>query len=135
MCPAAQPANAGQVRIGDTIHRRRPMAPTRRGFLKYALGATAAGYVTFRSDAAQRVRSAVAATGDTPPDRLAGDEDFRFEVQQAYTVDRSLINLNNGGVSPVSAVVQEAMRRNPELSNQGCLSQKLHIRCDTTAGV
>ncbi len=45
------------------------------------------------------------------------DERLWFEVQQAYTVDRSVINFNNGGVSPAPAVVQEAMRRREALSN------------------
>jgi selenocysteine lyase/cysteine desulfurase len=48
---------------------------------------------------------------------LAADEGFWFEVQQAFTVDRSLINLNNGGVSPAPAVVQAAMKRHLDYSN------------------
>ena len=40
------------------------------------------------------------------PVAVARDETFWFEVQQAFTVDRSLINLNNGGVSPAPATVQ-----------------------------
>ncbi len=47
----------------------------------------------------------------------ATDESFWFEVQQAFTVDRSLINLNNGGVCPSPAVVQEAMKRHLDYSN------------------
>ena len=45
------------------------------------------------------------------------DEDFWLEIQRAFTVDRTLINLNNGGVSPSPKVVQEAMRRYLEYSN------------------
>ncbi|MFN0085342.1 MAG: aminotransferase class V-fold PLP-dependent enzyme [Blastocatellia bacterium] len=56
-------------------------------------------------------------SGRTPED-IAMDEDFWFEIQRAFTVDRSLINLNNGGVSPSPRVVQEAMRRYLEFSNQ-----------------
>ena len=47
----------------------------------------------------------------------AVDESFWFEVQQAFTVDRSLINLNNGGVCPSPAIVQEAMKRHLDYSN------------------
>lgn len=36
---------------------------------------------------------------------------------QAFTVDRSLVNLNNGGVSPSPAWVQEAMKRHLDYSN------------------
>ena len=46
------------------------------------------------------------------------DEPFWAEVQRAFTVDRSLINLNNGGVSPAPAYVQEAMKRHLDYSNQ-----------------
>jgi isopenicillin-N epimerase len=51
------------------------------------------------------------------PEDVAKDEDFWFAVQQAFTVDRSLIYLNNGGVSPSPRIVQEAMRRHLEFSN------------------
>lgn len=51
------------------------------------------------------------------PEEIARDESYWFEVQQAYTVDRSLVNLNNGGVSPAPAVVQEAMKRYLDYSN------------------
>lgn len=51
------------------------------------------------------------------PGEAAGDEDFWFEVGQAFTVDRSLVNLNNGGVSPSPAWVQEAMKRHLDYSN------------------
>ncbi|KIC95628.1 aminotransferase class V-fold PLP-dependent enzyme [Flavihumibacter solisilvae] len=50
---------------------------------------------------------------------LAGEEDFWTAVQQAYTVSPSLINLNNGGVSPSPRVVQEAMKKYHDLSNEG----------------
>lgn len=50
-------------------------------------------------------------------DDVAMDEDFWFEIQRAFTVDRTLVNFNNGGVSPSPRVVQEAMRRYLEYSN------------------
>ncbi len=52
------------------------------------------------------------------PDEVAQDEDYWFQVQKAFTVDRSLINLNNGGVSPSPAWVQEAMKRHLDYSNE-----------------
>ncbi|HEX4932597.1 MAG TPA: aminotransferase class V-fold PLP-dependent enzyme [Gemmatimonadaceae bacterium] len=39
---------------------------------------------------------------------LADDEDFWFQVQQAFTVDRNNINLNNGSVAPSPRSVQRA---------------------------
>ncbi len=50
-------------------------------------------------------------------DDVARDEDFWGEVARAFTVDRSMINLNNGGVSPAPAAVQEAMKRHLDFSN------------------
>ncbi|MHC4731982.1 MAG: aminotransferase class V-fold PLP-dependent enzyme [Planctomycetota bacterium] len=46
------------------------------------------------------------------------DEDFWFEVGRAFTVDRSLVNLNNGGVSPSPRWVQDAMKRHLDYSNE-----------------
>lgn len=51
------------------------------------------------------------------PSEVAADEDFWFEVSRAFTVDRSLINFNNGGVSPSPGWVQEAMKRHLDYSN------------------
>ena len=52
------------------------------------------------------------------PESVAQDEDFWYSVQQAFTVSPALINLNNGGVSPSPKVVQEAMKRFHDLSNE-----------------
>ncbi len=52
------------------------------------------------------------------PDEVAEDEDFWAEVARAFTVDRSLVNLNNGGVSPAPGYVQEAMKRHLDYSNK-----------------
>ena len=51
------------------------------------------------------------------PAAIAADEDFWFEVQRSFTVDRTLVNLNNGGVSPSPGWVQEAMKRHLDYSN------------------
>ena len=45
-------------------------------------------------------------------------EDFWFDVSRAFTVDRTIINLNNGGVSPSPGYVQEAMKRHLDYSNE-----------------
>ncbi len=52
-------------------------------------------------------------------DAVAGDEDYWSVIQQAYTVNPNIINLNNGGVSPSPKVVQEAVERYNKLSNEG----------------
>ena len=48
---------------------------------------------------------------DGPADTLARDEDAWSEWQEAWTIDRTVINLNNGGVCPTPRAVQEAMER------------------------
>ena len=45
-------------------------------------------------------------------------EDFWRTVQEAFTLDRTMINLNNGGVSPSPRVVHEALKRYLDISNQ-----------------
>jgi isopenicillin-N epimerase len=50
-------------------------------------------------------------------EEVARDEEFWAEIQRAFVVDRTVINLNNGGVSPSPAAVQEAQRRFQEYSN------------------
>ena len=52
------------------------------------------------------------------PQALATDEDYWSVIQQAYTVNPNLVNLNNGGVSPSPRVVQEAVERFNKLSNE-----------------
>jgi selenocysteine lyase/cysteine desulfurase len=52
-----------------------------------------------------------------PPAEIACDEDFWRPVQLAFPVDRSIVNLNNGGVSPSPQVVLDAVRRYQEFSN------------------
>jgi selenocysteine lyase/cysteine desulfurase len=47
------------------------------------------------------------------------DEDFWREVQLAFTLDRTVVNLNNGGCSPSPRVVLDALVRYLEWSNQG----------------
>ncbi|REJ80248.1 MAG: aminotransferase class V-fold PLP-dependent enzyme [Acidobacteria bacterium] len=53
-----------------------------------------------------------------PAEEVARDESYWFEVQQAFTIDRSIVNFNNGGVSPAPRVVQEALARNLAFSNE-----------------
>ncbi len=49
-------------------------------------------------------------------EELAGDEDFWFRVRHAFTLDRNVINLNNGSISPSPLVVQTALRRYQDFS-------------------
>jgi selenocysteine lyase/cysteine desulfurase len=51
------------------------------------------------------------------PEDAARDEDYWATVARAFTVDRSIINLNNGGVSPAPSMVQDAMKRRLDYAN------------------
>ncbi|HUJ50510.1 MAG TPA: aminotransferase class V-fold PLP-dependent enzyme [Bryobacteraceae bacterium] len=84
----------------------------RRTFLRAATGLAA-----LKADSINRVRAATSSMQDRKPEEAARDEDFWREIQQAFTVDRNIINLNNGGVCPSPKVVQDAMRRELEFSN------------------
>jgi isopenicillin-N epimerase len=94
---------------------------TRRQFLGTgsALG-TALGTATavLRPDGFARVSAASAAVAARSPIDLAADEDYWREVQQAFTLDRTFINLNNGYTCPSPRVVHDALKRYLDLSNQ-----------------
>jgi selenocysteine lyase/cysteine desulfurase len=90
---------------------------TRRGFLRGAAGAAGA-WAAFREGAVEAALAAGQAVAGRAPEAVAADEDYWREIQQAFTVNRSHINLNNGGVCPSPRVVLEAMKRYLDLSNE-----------------
>ena len=85
----------------------------RRSFFELAAGTAVAA---FEDNAIARASAAV--QGRTPED-VAADEDYWAEIRNAFTIDRNIVNLNNGHVSPAPRVVQEAMRRYLEYSDMG----------------
>jgi selenocysteine lyase/cysteine desulfurase len=89
---------------------------TRRAFL--GLVGAASSVAAFRDDALDRVLAAGRDTADASPEAVAADESYWREIQQAFTVNRSYVNLNNGGVCPSPRVVQEALKRYLDLSNE-----------------
>ncbi len=89
---------------------------TRRRFLETMLAA-GAGIPALKDDGLDRLLGLAHRVDGRLPADVARDEDFWLGIQQAFTLDRTLINLNNGGVSPSPRVVQEAMRRYLEYSN------------------
>jgi selenocysteine lyase/cysteine desulfurase len=66
----------------------------------------------------RNLQKAINGASEISPEQLASDEDFWYYVQQSFTVSGSLINLNNGGVSPSPKTVQEAMKRYQDYSNE-----------------
>ena len=84
----------------------------RRDFLKVVGGASglAMASVMFGPDLMQRVEAAAEITA-LDPKEAAQDEAFWREIQQAFTVSRGLINLNNGAVGSSPEVVTESLVR------------------------
>jgi selenocysteine lyase/cysteine desulfurase len=59
----------------------------------------------------QELQAATSRVAGLSPLDAARDEDFWFEIQRAFSSTRSIINLNNGGVSPSPRIVTEAFVR------------------------
>ncbi len=79
--------------------------------------ATAGVAVAFQADSLLRAQSAVQTVSGRAADTVARDEDFWFNVRHAFTVDRNMINLNNGGVSPSPKIVMDTEIRYLEIEN------------------
>src|SRR3981189_2596291 len=91
---------------GEAMHRR--------SFFQLAAAAAALQEV-----AGDRVKAATTYVKGRSPEDVAADEDYWSEIRNEFTIDRTVINLNNGHVSPAPRTVQEAMRRYLDYSNMG----------------
>jgi selenocysteine lyase/cysteine desulfurase len=93
----------------------------RRTFLKQA--ATLAGAFSvnslFNQAHAAEWRDASEKVSALKPEQVAQNEDYWAVIQRSYSVNSNIINLNNGGVSPAPIVVQQAVERYNQLSNEG----------------
>src|SRR5687768_4355548 len=90
---------------------------SRRAFL--GAGTTGAVALTaFTNEGLSRVAAAAARVSDAAPGDVAKDETYWREIQQGFTLDRTIINLNNGGCCPSPRVVHEAFKRYLDISNQ-----------------
>lgn len=78
---------------------------------------SAAALAAFQDDVLPKVKAAAANVSGRTAQAVAQDEDFWFNVRHAFTVDRNIINLNNGGVSPAPKVVMDAEIRYLEMEN------------------
>lgn len=90
---------------------------TRRNFIGTIAAPAFVGPAGLTAKGMLRALETTSSTRGQTPEQLAADEEFWFPVQQAFTVDRSLLNLNNGGVCPSPAVVQDSMKRHLDYSN------------------
>src|SRR5512139_4049883 len=88
---------------------------TRRRFLE-RVGAGVGVVAAARGGAMERVLAAGQAVKGRSPQDVAADEDYWRDIQQAFTVDRNTVNMNNGTMQPSLRIVQDAMRRHYEFS-------------------
>src|SRR5206468_1138345 len=80
---------------------------SRRSFLRLAGGAPGLAFA-LRPVGIPEVMAATAAVAERTPEEVAADESYWREIQFAFTLDRTLINLNNGNQCPAPTVVHEA---------------------------
>jgi selenocysteine lyase/cysteine desulfurase len=90
----------------------------RRDFLRQVLPVGAIGAVALNTDWLERIVSAGAVVADRSAADVAADEGYWRDIQQAFTLDRTIINLNNGYTCPSPRVVHEALKRYLDVSNQ-----------------
>src|SRR4028118_47544 len=85
--------------------RRRFLSSAGRGLGLAALTSSTVGALL------RDVTAASARVAHLTAEEAARDESFWFDIQQAFSVTRGIINLNNGGVSPSPRIVTEALVR------------------------
>ena len=90
---------------------------SRRRFLA-AVSSAGAVLPAFRPHAVRQLGGAEAVAGDRSPAAVADDEAYWAEIQRAFDTDRTMVNLNNGGVSPTPSHVLDAMMRDLRFSNE-----------------
>ncbi len=89
----------------------------RRDFLRAGGAIGTAALLPKRFNTIEQVAAASAAVADRTPDEVAQDEFYWREIQEAFTLDRTLTNLNNGNSCPSPRVVHEAVKRYMDMAN------------------
>jgi selenocysteine lyase/cysteine desulfurase len=103
---------------GVSFRRSEAVMPSRRDFLGHMFAGAAVVPPALHNDWARVVEDATHYLDRRTAAEVAQDEGYWNEIQRAFTVDRTIVNLNNGGVSPSPRVVQEAMARYLAISNE-----------------
>jgi len=96
--------NCGQELRAD-FDRRKFLSAVGKGLGVMALSSSVVAALHQDLEAASRQ------VAHLTPGQVATDEDFWAAVQQAFSVTRGIVNLNNGGVSPSPRIVTEAFVR------------------------
>lgn len=89
----------------------------RRNFVAALTGA-AVTLPAFRANAFEQLFKANVIAGNRSPAALSEDELYWAQIQRAFDADRTMINLNNGGVSPTPSHVLEQMIRDLKFTNE-----------------
>ncbi len=89
---------------------------SRRAFLRLC-GALGAAAYAVKADGLERIEAAAQGVADRSPLEVAKDEFFWREIQTAFKLDRTLINLNNGFTCPTPRVALEAVWRYMDMIN------------------
>jgi selenocysteine lyase/cysteine desulfurase len=92
----------------------------RRNFIQKAGIATATAFFStlVQPSWSRNLERAIRNSENLTADELANEEEFWYYIQQSFTVSPSIINLNNGGVSPAPKTVQDAMKRYYDYCNE-----------------
>ncbi len=90
--------------------------PSRREFLRMCgvMGTTA---LALKANGLERVMEASQSVANMTPEEVAKDEFYWREIQLAFKLDRTLINLNNGFTCPAPRVALEAVWRYMDMIN------------------
>jgi isopenicillin-N epimerase len=90
---------------------------SRRAFLR-TTGVLGAAALAIKANGFDEIAAASAAVGDQSPDQVAKDELYWREIQQAFDLDRTMINLNTGHHCSQPRVVLDAVKRYLDMENQ-----------------
>jgi selenocysteine lyase/cysteine desulfurase len=91
---------------------------SRRKFLNRILQGSGAAVILGNSSFSNAAQFFNKIDSEISPIELASDDSFWGNIQSAFEVDRTIINLNNGGVSPSPKSVHEILKQYLDYSNK-----------------
>lgn len=91
--------------FNQDFDRRKFLSSVGKGFGMMALSSTVVGSLF------EKLQAKTREVENLLPEQIASDEDYWTTIQQAFSVTRGIVNLNNGGVSPSPRMVTEAFVR------------------------